>query len=166
MKNLIEVIKNKRLTGVSTPFFGLSWEDKEKNLKSDSKDNIQIDYKIRVFISSICGDRGRYDSLRKSLKDTIESTGIAQVYLFGDRPGTTTAINDYTWSVEDSDVCIFIIDNKDGVPKGVQNEIDTANRNGIKALYYFCTEFSNEKTQLQLSLEGPVICSLLGRQVK
>ena len=152
MKNPIDVIRNKRLTGFSTPFGGISWEDKDVNLKG--KKDIQIDYKIRVFISSICGDRGRYDSLRKSLKDTIESTGIAQVYLFGDRPRTTTAINDYTWSVEDSDVCIFIIDNKDGIPKGVQNEIDTANRNGIKALYYFCTEFSNEKTQLQLSLEG------------
>lgn len=155
MKNPIEVIKNKRLTGVSTPFFGLSWEDKEKNLKSDSKDNIQIDYKIRVFISSICGDHGRYDSLRKNLKDTIESTGIAQVYLFSDRPGTTTALNDYTWSVEESDVCIFIIDNKDGITQGVQNEIDAVNRNGIKALYYFCTEYSTEKTSLQLSLEGP-----------
>lgn len=99
MKNPIEVIQNKRLTGVSTPFFGLSWEDKEKNLKSDSKDNIQIDYKIRVFISSVCGDHGRYDSLRKNLKDTIESTGIAQVYLFSDRPGTTTALNDYTVTV-------------------------------------------------------------------
>ena len=46
MKKPIEVIKNKRLTGVSTPFFGLSWENKGKNLKSDSEDNIQIDYKI------------------------------------------------------------------------------------------------------------------------
>ena len=153
MKNPIDIIKNKRLTGFSTPFGGISWEDKDVNLKG--KKDIQIDYKIRVFISSICGDHGRYDSLRKNLKDTIESTGIAQVYLFSDRPGTTTAINDYTWSVEDSDVCIFIIDNKDGVTEGVQNEIATANRNGIKALYYFCTEFSNKKTQLQLSLEGP-----------
>ena len=43
MKNPIDIIKNKRLTGFSTPFGGISWEDKDVNLKG--KKDIQIDYK-------------------------------------------------------------------------------------------------------------------------
>ena len=33
--------------------------------------------------------------------------------LFNNGPRTTSAINDYVWNVEDSDLCIFIIDNQD-----------------------------------------------------
>lgn len=113
-----------------------------------------IDNKIKVFISSICGDHGKYDELRENLKRQIEATGIAIVYLFNDRPGTTTAYNDYIWTIEDSDLCIFIIDNKDDITQGVQNEIDAVNKNNIKALYYFCNHQEFEKTQLQKSLEG------------
>lgn len=38
---------------------------------------------------------------------------------------------------------------------GVQNEIDAANRNNIKSIFYFCSQFSDEMTQLQISLTGP-----------
>ena len=38
-----------------------------------------------------------------------------------------------------------MIDNKDGVTNGVQEEIDIVNKHGILAFYYFCDEFSKEK---------------------
>ncbi len=152
-KKITDYIKGKQLTGISTPIGGIQWEDRDK--KSRFNNSITIDNKIKVFISSICGDHGKYDILRDSLKKQIEATGLATVYLFSDRPGTTSAYNDYIWSVEESDLCIFIIDNKDGITQGVQNEIDAVNRNVIKSLYYFCNHKNCDKTQLQRSLEGP-----------
>lgn len=42
------------------------------------------------------------------------------------------------------DVCIFFINNEDGVPGGVQIEIDEANKYHIKSLHYFCDENKKE----------------------
>lgn len=47
-----------------------------------------------------------------------------------------------------------MIDNLDGINPGVQAEIDTVKKRNIKALYYFCNEFSKEKTPLEQSLMG------------
>ena len=75
--------------------------------------------------------------------------------MFEEKPASTlSAGSHYTWALEDSDVCIFLIDNYDGIPEGVQVEIDTVKKYGIKALYYFCSETSKEKTPLELSLMG------------
>lgn len=56
--------------------------------------------------------------------------------------------------MEDSDICIFLIDNADGIKPGVQAEIDTVKKRNIKALYYFCDETQKEKTALEQSLMG------------
>lgn len=110
--------------------------------------------KIKVFISSICGVE-RYDKVRLELKKAIESTQLAEVYLFeGAGASTLSAGNHYTWALEDSDICIFLIDNADGIRPGVQAEIDTVNKYKIKALYYFCDETQKEKTALEQSLMG------------
>lgn len=111
--------------------------------------------KIKVFISSICGDNGKYDRVRAELKDAIEGTNLAEVYLFENKGASTlTAGSHYTWALEDSDVCIFLIDNADGVTTGVQVEIDTVKKHSIKALYYFCDENSKEKTAVEQGLMG------------
>ena len=110
--------------------------------------------KLKVFISSICG-KPKYDKIRHDLKMTIENTGLAQVYTFeGEQGSTLSAEEHYTFGLEDSDVCIFLIDNEDGVYPGVQKEIDTAKKNDIKSLYYFCDENTTEKTLLEKSLLG------------
>lgn len=110
--------------------------------------------KIRVFISSICGVE-RYDKVRLELKNAIEATQLAEVYLFeGAGASTLSAGNHYTWALEDSDICIFLIDNADGISSGVQVEIDTVNKYKIKALYYFCDGTQKEKTGLEQSLMG------------
>lgn len=110
--------------------------------------------KLKIFISSICGN-DKYDKIRLELANAIEATEFANVYLFeGEGASTLTAGNHYTFALEDSDVCIFLIDNKDGVPTGVQKEADTVKKHGIKALYYFCDESSKVKTALEESLMG------------
>ena len=114
--------------------------------------------KIKVFISSKC-DRAeeppKYDPIRAELKESIEKTGLAEVYTFeGEEASTLSAGAHYTFALEDSDVCIFLIDNADGIPDGVKAEIDVVQRNNIKALYYFCDENQKEKTPLEKSLMG------------
>lgn len=103
----------------------------------------------------MCGDNGKYDKVRNTLKKKIEDTQLAEVYLFEDEPASTLpAEKHYTGHLEDSDVCIFLIDNADGVSQGVQKEINTARKNNIKSLFYFCDETSKEKTSLEKSLLG------------
>lgn len=112
--------------------------------------------KLRVFVSSKCGAGAeRYDKIRSELKKLIEETNLAEVYLFeSEEASTLTAGQHYLWSLEDSDICIFLIDNGDGVPKGVQKEIDCAKKYKIKSLYYFCDETTKEKTPVENSLIG------------
>lgn len=110
--------------------------------------------KLKVFISSKC-DKPNYDTVRAELKELIENTNFADVYTFEAKGASTASAEEhYLYSLEDCDVCIFLIDNKDGIPDGVQREINTVKKHGIKALYYFCTENSNEETALQKSLKG------------
>lgn len=142
-----------RLTGISTPVGGLSWEytKAEENFTPMMMSSGQ---KIKVFISSICGVE-KYDKVRAELKSTIEATKLADVYTFeGKGASTLPADAHYTWALEDSDICIFLIDNEDGINPGVQAEIDTVKKHNIKALYYFCDETQKEKTALEQSLMG------------
>lgn len=150
--------KNKmgiRLNGISTPFGGVQWEYTDEGQQYDFEKSILPSRKLRVFISSICGDNGKYDRVRNALKKKIEDTQLAEVYLFEDEPASTLpAEKHYTGHLEDSDVCIFLIDNADGVSQGVQKEINTARKSNIKSLFYFCDETSKEKTSLEKSLLG------------
>lgn len=142
-----------RVTGISTPVGGLSWE-----YTTPEKQNIPLiispGQKIKVFISSICGVE-KYDKVRAELKSAIEVTQLADVYTFeGKNASTLPAGTHYTFALEDSDICIFLIDNADGIRPGVQAEIDTVKKYNIKALYYFCDENQKEKTALEQSLMG------------
>lgn len=142
-----------RVTGISTPVGGLSWEY-TKAEKQSVPLLISPGQKIKVFISSICGVE-KYDKVRAELKKAIEDTQLANVYLFeGKGAASLPASAHYTWALEDSDICIFLIDNADGIRPGVQAEIDTVKKYNIKALYYFCDENQKEKTALEQSLMG------------
>ena len=108
--------------------------------------------KIKVFISSIYGVK-KYDKVRADLKSAIESTQLADVYVFESNGASTlSAGSHYAWALEDSDICIFLIDNADGIKPGVQAEIGTVKKHNIKSLYYFCDETQKEKTPLEQSL--------------
>ena len=142
-----------RVTGISTPVGGVSCEytKAEKHFTSLP---ISPGQKIKVFISSICGVE-KYDKVRADLKSAIESTQLADAYTFESKGASTlSAGSHYTWALEDSDICIFLIDNADGINPGVQAEINTVKKHNIKALYYFCDETQKEKTGLEQSLMG------------
>ncbi|MDO5294127.1 MAG: hypothetical protein Q4F05_15410 [bacterium] len=142
-----------RLTGVSTPVGGVSWEFTEKE-KNEKIEMLRPDKKINVFISSICGEK-KYDDVRKKIKEHIEKTNLANVYIFERKEASSIpAGTHYTYALEDSDVCIFLIDNKDGITPGVQREIDIVKKYNIKAIYYFCDEKTEKKTVLEKSLMG------------
>lgn len=125
---------------------------------NNKNNTIEISKKIKVFISSKCDgpeETPKYNPIRSNLKKIIENTGLAEVYVFeGEEASSLSAGNNYTFALEDSDICIFLIDNYDGIPTGVQNEIDIVQRNNIKALYYFCDENQKEKTALEKNLMG------------
>ena len=112
--------------------------------------------KIKVFISSKCDDQStgnKYTEVRNNIKTKLERTGLADVYVFEEEGSSTlSAVNHYSFALEDSDVCIFLIDNADGIPQGVQREIDIVQKHSIKALYYFCDENSKEKTDFEKSI--------------
>lgn len=114
--------------------------------------------KIKVFISSACGDekwKQKYNRVRKKLKKLIEGTGFAEVYIFeSEGASSLPAGKHYLYALEQCNVCIFIIDNNDDITPAVQKEINTAQDHNIKSFYYFCNEFSKEETQLQKSLKG------------
>lgn len=142
-----------RLTGISTPVCGVSWKyTKAKEYSTHLP--ISPGQKIKVFISSICGVE-KYDKVRSDLKSAIEKTQLADVYTFESKGASTLPAGfHYTWALEDSDICIFLIDNADGIKQGVQAEIDTVKKYNIKALYYFCDETQKEKTALEQSMMG------------
>ncbi len=128
----------------------------QENISAESKESLLIspNRKIRVFVSSNC-KKDKYKEIRKELKNKIEGTGLADVYLFEDKKAATLSAGDhYSWELEDSDVCIFLIDNADGVSSGVQEEVDIVKKYKIKALYYFCDERKKKKTALEKSLIG------------
>lgn len=117
-------------------------------------DKIVIKKKLKVFVSSRCGVE-KYDRVRSRLKDLIEETGLAEVYLFEDGLASTqTAAQDYLYSLDDSDVCIFLIDNADGVTPAILKEINRAKAYPKKSLYLFCNEKQKEPTQIQKELVG------------
>ncbi len=115
---------------------------------------IETGEKVRVFISSEC-ETEKYTAIRKKLKKRIEGTGIARVYIFEEGgPSTLTAEQDYLYGVDDSDVCVFLIDNADGVPEGVLREHQRAKSHPKKSIYIFCNENQKEPTHIQNEITG------------
>ena len=107
-----------------------------------------IDYKVKVFISSKCG--GRYNIVRKALKRLLEESNIATVYTFETSgPSSQNVVPSYISELEDSDLCIFLIDNADGIPDPVLTEYKRARQFDKKSIYLFCDENEKESTQLQ-----------------
>jgi hypothetical protein len=120
--------------------------------------SLQPDQLIEVFISSGCGEvpeKQKYNYVREGLKQLINSTGFANAYTFeSEGASTISAGQHYSFALEDCDVCLFLIDNQDGVYPGVQEEIDLAKKHAKKSLFYFCDQRSKEETPLQKSLMG------------
>ena len=111
-----------------------------------------IEHKLRVFISSKCG--GKYTIARKALKRLLECTGLVEVYAFETEPASSEdAQSAYLEYVDNSNLCIFLVDNKDGVPPAVLSEEKRAKDKQLRLLYVFCDEEEKEATPMQLEVK-------------
>ena len=76
--------------------------------------NTEIEFRLRAFISSKCG--GEYTIARKALKTLLKATGLIDVYAFETAPASSEDTQSaYLEYIDKSDLCIFLIDNADGV---------------------------------------------------
>lgn len=107
-----------------------------------------IEHKLRVFISSKCG--GKYTIARKSLQKLLDVTGLVETYVFETDPASSEDTQSaYLEYVDGSNLCIFLIDNEDGVPPAVLSEEKRAKDKRLRLLYLFCDENKKEPTPMQ-----------------
>lgn len=121
-----------------------------------------IRFKLKIFISSKCG--GKYEYVRKGLKLLLESTGLANVFVYEDELASSQDnISSYLTSLDDSNLCIFIIDNEDwnknGASAAVLSEEKRAKEKNLRLLYFFCDEGDKSPTAVQQEVK----VSQLGR---
>ncbi|UJD04177.1 DUF4062 domain-containing protein [Streptococcus infantis] len=110
---------------------------------------------IIVFISSKCD--GKYRKMRKRLSKLINDSPLMNSICYEEEGSRSVKSEEfYVNHVKSCDVCLIIIDNEDGISPSVLKEIDTAKKHNKKCLYFFCTENSSEKTQLQEDLYAKV----------
>lgn len=116
-----------------------------------------VDQKLRIFISSKCG--GKYTIARKALKTILESTGLIEAYAFETAPASSEdTISAYLEYVDASNLCIFLVDNADGVPAAVLSEEKRAKDKGLRLLYLFCDEDKKEATPMQSEVRVSQSC--------
>ena len=115
--------------------------------------NTDIEYKLRVFISSRCGEK--YTIARKALKKLLLSTGLVHVYAFETAPASSEDTQSaYLQYIDDSNLCIFLVDNEDDVSPAVFSEEKRAKDKQLRLLYLFCDENKKEATPMQEELRS------------
>ena len=68
--------------------------------------------------------------------DCMYTLSLVDVYTFESKGASTLPAGDhYILALEDSDICIFLIDNADGIKPGVQAEIDAVKKHNITIVY-------------------------------
>lgn len=119
---------------------------------------INIKQKLKVFISSSI-ENDEFKEIRRELVEQFNATNFITVYAFEQEGASTLSAREhYTFHLKDSDVCVFLIDNKEGLKPGVVEEINIAKANGILSLYYFNDEYSKEKTITEKKLIESDLC--------
>lgn len=130
--------------------------------------NETIKNKVKVFVSSreSCPDEDgetihyeRYRYVRRAIKELLEETNMAQVYVreLEGTAGTQPITDEYLCALREQDICIFIIDNKDDKEKhadGVVKEYEEAKKQGKKMMFVFCDEFSKANTQIAKEMKN------------
>ena len=117
-----------------------------------------IERKLTIFISSKIDER--YRLIRYALKTLLMETGlVASVYAFEQEASSQNTQSAYLGEVSQSDLCIFLIDNADGVSDAVYKEHKQAINTGIHRLYFFCDERNKDEIPLhsELRQSGEII---------
>lgn len=112
-----------------------------------------IRHPLSVFISSKCG--GKYSIARKALETLLKSTGLVEVYVFENESASSEDTQSaYLEYVDQSNLCIFLVDNQDGAPPAVLSEEKRAKDESLRLLYIFCDEFEKRPTPMQESIKN------------
>ena len=122
----------------------------------------QLDRKVSVFISSKCdndeevkGGILKYGIIRKALTLLLEETNMCKVYAFEKGTGTSCdVVHSYMDQLDDCDLVIVLVDNKDGITSATQKEINRAKALHKKCIYIFCDQYENKATELQEQLQS------------
>ena len=118
--------------------------------------------KVSVFISSKCDNeddiqsgRIKYSVTRKALKLLLEESGMCNVYAFEEGTATSfNVVNSYMDKLDDADLVIVLVDNKDGITSATMKEIGRVKALGKKCIYFFCDEREKNITELQNELQS------------
>ena len=112
-----------------------------------------IKHPLRVFISSKCG--GKYSIARKALETLLKSTGLVEVYVFENESASSEDTkSSYLEYIDQSNLCIFLIDNQDGASPAVLSEEKRAKDKSLRLLYIFCDESEKKPTPMQESIKN------------
>lgn len=80
---------------------------------------------------------------------------MCDVYLFEEgTPTSRSVVNSYMDPLEDADLVIVLVDNKDKITPATQREIQRAKALGKKCIYIFCDEREKEITELQQQIQS------------
>lgn len=119
-----------------------------------------IEHKVSIFISSKCG--GKYEILRKALRQLLLETGLTEVYCFETEPGSSESMpSAYLQYVDWSQLLILIVDNEDGISPATMSEFKRARELGIRILAIFCNEISKKKTEVEQEIIDKNICKFV-----
>ena len=125
-------------------------------MKSDT-----IQHKIKAFISSKCDDATsfKYAPIRKSLSHMLEETGMIETYCFETEPSTSIQLpDDYISELNDSQLLILLVDNKDGISDATLKEYQFAIAHQIKVIALFCDEYERTPTAIEKEIIDSGIC--------
>ena len=126
-----------------------------------------VERRVRVFISSRecrANENGklqyeRYKFIRRAIKELLEETNMVTVFVREIDGGDSSSLQDECLrEIQNSHICVFIIDNhddKDAHGEGVILEYNTAKRQGKKCLFFFCKEYEKSATQIEKEQKTP-----------
>lgn len=107
-----------------------------------------IKHKLKVFISSRCGEK--YTIARNALQKLLETTGLIETYVYEKEPASSEDNrSSYLNYVDESNLLIVLVDNIDDISGAVKSEIQRAKSKELRILYIFCDENSKKPTSLQ-----------------
>ena len=119
-----------------------------------------IEHKVSIFISSKCN--GKYEIMRKALRQLLLETGLTEVYCFETEPGSSESMpSAYLQYVDLSQLLILIVDNKDGISDATMSEFKRARELGIRILAFFCNERSKKKTEAEQEIITQNVCKFV-----
>ena len=119
-----------------------------------------IEHKVSIFISSKCN--GKYEIMRKALRQLLLETGLTEVYCFETEPGSSESMpSAYLQYVDWSQLLILIVDNEDDISLATMSEFRRARELGIRILAIFCNENSRNKTEVEQEIIAQNLCKFL-----